>query len=142
MSDTVLIISIDKLRAGITKKVVKRSGFEALSLPKIFGAIDAIKKHVPDVVIFDTCGCFSEEINQIRNLCETLERIPVIVLGERAIINKFEGHGIREEFLLSDPLDPELIVVKIKEALSLKLKEKPSEGDALEEDLKNVLKLG
>jgi len=141
MADTVLIISIDKLRAGITKKVVKRSGFEALWFPKLFGAMGDIKKHAPDVVIFDTSGCFSEEINQIRNLCGRLEHIPVIVLGERSLIDKFEGHGIREELLLSDPLDPELIVAKIKEALSLKLREKGSEGDSLEEDLKDLLKL-
>ena len=139
-SDLVLIFSVDKLRGGIIQKVLKRSGFEALLLPKIFGATDAIKNYVPDVVIFDTSGCFSEEINQIRNLCETFERIPVIVLGERSIIDKFEGHGIRE-VLLSDPLDPDLIVEKVKEALSLMLKEKPSEGDALEEDLKDFLKL-
>lgn len=140
-SDLVLIFSFDKLRGGIIQKVLKRSVFEALLLPKIFGATDAIRNYVPDVVIFDTSGCFSEEINQIRNLCETFERIPVIVLGERSIIDKFEGHGIRE-VLLSDPLDPDLIVEKVKEALSLMLKEKPSEGDALEEDLKDFLKLG
>ncbi|MBW2061992.1 MAG: hypothetical protein JRI95_10580 [Deltaproteobacteria bacterium] len=141
MSDTVLIFSIDKLRGGITQKVLKRSGFEALLLPKVFGAIDAIEKHVPGVVIFDASGCFSEEVNQIRNLCETLEHIPVIVFGKWSIIARFEGHGIRKELLISDPLDPELIVAKVKEALSLNLKEKPSERDTLEKDLKAFLNL-
>jgi len=45
------------------------------------------------------------------------------------------------ELVLSDPLDPELIVAKVKEVLSLSVKGKSSEGDTLEEDLKHFLKL-
>ncbi|GAH14791.1 unnamed protein product [marine sediment metagenome] len=71
----------------------------------------------------------------------TLEHTPVMLLGDRSITDRFEGSGIREELVLSDPLDPELIVAKVKEALSLKVKEKPSESDTLEEDLKDFLNL-
>ena len=141
MSDPILIFSVDKLRGGITQKVLKRSGFETLLFPKVFGAIDAIEKHVPGVVILDASGCFSEEVNQIRNLCETLEHIPVIVLGERLIIDRFKGSEMRDVLFISDPLDPELIVEKVKKALSPKLKEKPSERDTLEKDLKAFFNL-
>lgn len=141
MSDLVLIFSIDDLRGGITQKVLKRSGFEALLLRTILGAKDAIEKHAPGVVIFDISSYFSEEVNQIRNLCGTLEHTPIILLGDRSITDRFEGTGIREELVLSDPLDPELIVAKVKEVLSLKVNERPSEGDTLEEDLKHFLKL-
>jgi len=141
MSDLVVIFSTDEIRGGITQEVLKRSGFEALLLPMILGAKDAIAKHAPGVVIFDISSYFSEEVNQIRNLCGTLEHTPVILLGDRSITDRFEGTGIREELFLSDPLDPELIVAKVKEVLSLKVKEKPSESDTLEEDLKDFLNL-
>ena len=141
MSNMVLIFSIDELRGGITQKVLKRSGFEALLLRMILGAKNAIAKHAPGVVIFDIGSYLSEEVNQIRNLCGTLEHTPVILLGDRSITDRFEGTGIREKLVLSDPLDPELIVAKVKEVLSLKVKENPSEGDTLEEDLKHFLKL-
>jgi len=141
VSNMVLIFSIDELRGGITQKVLKRSGFEALLLRMILGAKNAIAKHAPGVVIFDIGSYLSEEVNQIRNLCGTLEHTPVILLGDRSITDRFEGTGIREKLVLSDPLDPELIVAKVKEVLSLKVKENPSEGDTLEEDLKHFLKL-
>ena len=141
MSDLVLIFSMDKIRGGITQKVLKRSGFEALLFPMILGAKNAIAKYAPGVVIFDIDSYLSGEVNQIRNLGGTLEHTPVILLGDRSITDRFEGAGIREKLVLSDPLDPELIVAKVKEGLSLKVKEKSSEGDTLEEDLKHFLNL-
>ena|GEM_PF-1340438 len=141
MSDLVLIFSIDDLRGGITQKVLKRSGFDALLFRMILGAKNAIAKHAPGVVIFDIGSYLSEEVNQIRNLCGTLEHTPVILLGDRSITDRFEGTGISKELFLSDPLDPELIVAKVKEVFSLKVKEKLSEGDTLEQDLKHFLNL-
>jgi DNA-binding response OmpR family regulator len=141
VSYPVLIFSADELRGGITQKILKRSGFEVLLLSKILGARDTIAKHAPSVVIFDTYGCFSEEINQIRNLCRTLDHTVVIVLGDPSIMDRFEGPGIRKELCLSDPLDPELIASKVKEVFSSKAKEKRSESGALEGDLKHFLKL-
>jgi DNA-binding response OmpR family regulator len=137
----VLIFSADDLRGGITQKRLERSGFEVLLLSKILGARDTIAKHTPSVVILDTFSCFSEEINQIRNLCRTLEHTVVIVLGDPSIIDRFEGPGIRKELCLSDPLDPELIASKVREVFSSKAREKRSESDALEADLKSFLKL-
>ncbi len=138
----VLIFSTYGLRGRITQKILKRSGFEGLLLSKILGARDTIANHAPSVVIFDTYSCFSEEINQIRNLCRTLEHTVVIVLGDQSIIDRFEGPGIRKELCLSDPLDPELIASKVKEVFSSKAREKRSEHDTLEADLKHFLKLG
>jgi DNA-binding response OmpR family regulator len=139
--DPVLIFSTDDLRGGITQKRLNRSGFEVLLLSKILGARDTIAKHAPSVVIFDTYSCFSGEINQIRNLCRTLEHTAVIVLGDPSIIDRFEGPGISKELCLSNPLDPELIASKVSEVFSSKAKEKCSESDALEADLKHFLKL-
>jgi len=137
----VVVFSADDVRGGITQKRLKRSGFEVLLISKILGARDTIARHAPSVVIFDTYSCFSEEINQIRNLCRTLEHSAVIVLGDPSIIDRFEGPGIRKELCLSDPLDPELIALKVKEVFSSKAKEKQSESDTLEGDLKQLLKL-
>jgi DNA-binding response OmpR family regulator len=137
----VLIFSTDDLRGGITQKRLNRSGFEVLLLSKILGARDTIAKHAPGVVIFDTYSCFSGEINQIRNLCRTLEHTAVIVLGDPSIIDRFEGPGISKELCLSNPLDPELIASKVKEVFSSKAREQRSENDALEADLKHFLKL-
>ena len=137
----VLVFSADKLRGGITQEILGRSGFEVLLLSKILGSRDTIARHSPSVVILDTHSCSSDEINQIRNLCRILEHTVVIVLGDPSIIDSFEGPGIRKELRLSDPLDPDLIASKVKQVFSSKAKEKRSESDTLESDLKHFLRL-
>lgn len=121
--------------------MLEQSGFKTLLFSKIMSAKDAIEKQGSGVVIFDASGCFSEEITHLRNLCEILEPTPVIVLGKRSVIDMFERSGLRKGLLLSDPLDPERIVTKVKETLSLKLKKNQSADDTLDRDLKAFLNL-
>ncbi len=137
----VIIFSLDNLRGGLTKKILRRNGVEALLLSKILGIRDTIVRHAPGVVIFDTFGCFPEEIKQIKSLCQGLEHISAIVLGDLSIMEGFDGPSISKERCLSDPLDPELIVSTVKDALISKAKEKRSKGDTLVSDLKHFLKL-
>jgi len=137
----VLIFSTDDLRSGIIQKVLTRNGFEVLLLSRILEVRETIAKQNPTVVIFDTYGCFSEEIKQIRNLCRTLEQIVAIVLGDPSILDGFEVPGIPKERCLSDPLDPELIASRVEEVFSAKAREKGSKGASLKSDLKRFLKL-
>jgi len=58
------------------------------------------------------------------------------------------GHGpaaswrpVNCRYILPDPIDPELIASKLKEALSSKTKEQRLQKDGLEFDLKQFLKL-
>ena len=141
MSSHVIIFSADRLRTGITQKVLKRAGIESLSVNRILAAREAIVDNVPRVVIFDTKGIFRDEINSLRNLCRFLREIAVIVLGDRLIVDTFGGEGVQEGCCLADPFDPELIVSKVKEALSSKTKEQRLQRDGLESNLKQFLKL-
>ena len=140
MACSVLIFSIDDVRGGIIKKILKRNGFEALRFNKILGAKDIIASHSPGAVIFDTHSCFSEEINQIKNLRLSLVQSIVIVLGDPSTLGGFEEPNISKELFLSDPLDPELIVSKVK-GISLRAAEKRSLGENLEGALKHFLRL-
>lgn len=141
MSSTVLVFSADELRGNIIKKILNRSGFESLFFNRILDAGGAIAQHAPGIVIFDTDSCFLEEINHMRNLCRMLEHTVAIVLGEAAVIDRFEGPFIRKDLCLSDPFDPELIITKVKEIISLQEKKKHAESETLEKDLKHFLNL-
>ena len=141
MPCSVHIFSIDDVRGGITKKILKRNGFEAVRFNKILGAGDIIATHSPSVVIFDTHSCFQEEIDQINNLCVRLCRNILIVLGDPSILRGLKESSTSREFFLSDPLDPELIVSKVKEIFSLRAGEKRSLGESLEGALKHFLRL-
>ena len=141
MSSHVIIFSADRLRTGITQKVLKRAGIESLSVNRILAAREAIVDNVPRVVIFDTKGIFRDEINSLRNLCRFFRDIAVIVLGDRLIVDTFGGEGVQEGCCLADPFDPELIASKVKEILSSKAKERRLQRDVLESDMKQFLKL-
>lgn len=95
-----------------------------------------IARHAPEVVIFDTEGCFAAEISHLKKICRSLKYTLAFVLGEAGIINGFKG---RKTLCFSDPIDPDLIAAKTKEIISQK-KKSNVEGDSLEKTLKKFLK--
>ncbi len=142
MSSRVLVFSADELRGKIIKKVLDRHGFECLTFNRILETGDDIVQHSPAVVIVDTESCFSEEINHLRKIYQTLKHEAVIVLGKETVIDGFKGSRFRKVLCLSDPLDPDLIAVKIEEIVSQKKKKwKLNESDELEKTLKHLLYL-
>ncbi len=96
MSSRVLVFSADELRGKIIRKVLDRNGFECLIFNRILETGDDIVQHSPEVAIVDTERCFSEEINHLRNICQTLKREAVIVLGKETVIDRFKGPRMRK----------------------------------------------
>ena len=142
MSSKVLVFSADELRGKILEKVLDRNGFECLVFKRILETGDEIVLHSPAVVIVDTERCFSEEINHLKNICKTLKRETVIVLGKESVINSFKELRIRKALCLYDPIDPELIAVKIEEIISWKKnKWNLTKSDMFEKTLKHLLHL-
>jgi len=138
VSDSVLIFSADALRGKIIKKVLNRNGLDCMIFNRILEAGNAISEHAPKVVIFDTEGCFSEEMNHLKNICRTFKHAVAIVLGDAVILEAFGGHFTRRASCLPDPLDPELICTKVREAIQ---KKKCLGSDALEKTLRRFLNL-
>jgi len=141
MSHSVVIFSVDKLRGGIIKDILQRHGITALWAGSILDIRDAISKQTPIVAILDTKDSLAGEIDFLQNLCRTLQDLIFIVLGIPSVINTFEGPGVHKELCLADPLDPELIVSKVKESLLAQSRIKENKHDRLENDLKQYLKL-
>ena len=141
MTSTVLIFSADKLRSNIIKTILCRNGFEALLFTRFLEADQAIAQYTPEVVIFDTVGCFAEEINNVMNLCRTQAHTSAMVLGAATVLESFEDPLIRSEYCLCEPLDPELIVTKLKALIVLHKEERCAGCDTLERDLKHFLNL-
>jgi len=142
VSSRVLVFSADELRGKIIRKVLNRNGFECLIFNRILETVDDIVQHSPEVAIVDTERCFSEEINHLRNICQKLKHVALIVLGKESVIDHFKGPRMRKVLCLSDPLDPELITLNIKEIVSRKKKKwKLTDSDRLEKTLKHLLHL-
>ena len=139
-SDNVSIFSADDLRGRIIQKVLNRHGLECLIFNRILEAGGTIAQNAPKVVILDTEGCFSEELNHLRNTCQTLKRSAAIVLGEAVVIDGFRGPPFRKALCLPDPLSPDLIATRVKELLSQK-KKTFTGNETLEKTLKKFLNL-
>jgi len=142
VSARVLVFSADEFRGKILEKVLDRNGFECLIFNRILETGDEIVQYSPYVVIVDTERCFTEEINHLKNICQTLKDVAVIVLGKEAVIDRFKGPRIRKGLCLCDPIDPELISARIKEVVSCRKKKcKSEENDTIESTLKHFLNL-
>jgi DNA-binding response OmpR family regulator len=137
----IIVFSVDKLRGGITKKILERNGFRVLLLNEILGMREKIAGHTPDVVIFDTYHCLAEEVRHLKNFCGSVDNTVVMLLGDSAITERFRGPNIRGDLRLSDPLDLDLIVSKVKEVFSSRQDEQNQGTDTLEGELKDFLKL-
>ena len=136
MAYSVIVFSADDIRGKILNKVLSRTGVECHIFNQILEAGRAIARHAPQVVIFDTEGCFAAEINHLKKICRTLKHPLAFVLGEAGVINGFKG---RKTLCFSDPIDPDLIAAKAKEIISQKKKSTVG-GDTLEKTLKKFLK--
>jgi hypothetical protein len=113
---------------------------ECLIFNRILEAGETIARQAPKVVIFDTESCFSEELNHMRNLCQTLADTVAIVLGEAVVIDGFKGPLFQKTLCLPDPLNPELIATRIKELVSQEPKTLTG-NEPLETTLKKFLNL-
>ncbi len=90
MSSRVLVFSADELRGKILEKVLDRNGFECLLFNRFLETGDEVAQHSPEVVIVDTERCFPEEINHLKNICQTLKHQALIVLGKETVIGRFK----------------------------------------------------
>ncbi len=143
MPAPILIFSADALRGNIALKILRRNGFKALLFNRILEADRVvIAQHTPRLVIFDTDSCFLEEIDHLKNLCRTLEHTLVVVLGKSAVIGSFKGPCVGKDRCLSDPLDPDRILIKVKQIITRQTQKEHATVDTLENDLKQFLNLG
>jgi DNA-binding response OmpR family regulator len=141
VSDSVSLFSADDLRGKIIQKVLNRNGLECRIFTRILEAGGTIAQQSPKVVILDTESCFSEELNHLRNLCHTLKNTVAIVLGESVVLDGFKCSLFRKTLCLPDPLNPELIAMRVKEVVSQKSKTPAEKNDSLENTLKRFLNL-
>ena len=141
MPDPVIVFSVDKLRRGITKKILEREGFQVILLTKILGMREKIAGQAQGVVIFDVYRCFPDEIRHLKNLCRVMEMKVVILLGDPTITEGFPGPWVSRDLCLPDPLDPDLIIKKIKEASMPDEEARVPKTDTLEGELLRFLRL-
>ena len=118
MSHTVTVLSADSIRGSILKKILTNSGFKVLWCKSYYEAKEALDQQVPRVVIFDAKGLYASEVGLLEKLRGHLPDTDIIVLAEASAIPTFAGQGCSRELCLPEPIDPELLLAKVKEIVS------------------------
>ncbi|MBF0226364.1 MAG: hypothetical protein HQK76_12995 [Desulfobacterales bacterium] len=139
----VIIYSSDKIRGGILTKVLNREQIDTSLINTIFALRDSLQKHIPKLIIIDIKNSLSNEITTLKNLAYSLKESFIIILGESStstsFFNDIAAQCLDNCVSISDPLAPDMIVSKIKEAFSSKRKN--TQSNNLEKNLKEFLRL-
>jgi len=145
MSSPVIVLSSDNIRGTILEKILSRSGFDVLWFKSFYEAEEAFKKYAPLVVIFDTKGLQAGEAGLLKKLRNNLPGTVIIALVEASAMPRYEAEGPPRELRLPEPLDPELIVSRVREIVSSSPVERASDSkpgkDTLMISLRKFLKL-
>lgn len=145
MGASVIVLSGDNTRGGILKKILARNGFEVLWFKNYHDAGDALGTGNPLILIFDAKGIYSRETGLIGKLLHAVTEGNLIVLAKPEDIPSFEAQGCAGGLCLSEPLDPELVVSRVKDILSVTpakaASEKDKGRDGLTSSLKRLLRL-
>jgi len=130
MSSPVIVLTSDSIRGSILKKILTQSGFKVLWFKNYYDARVALDEHVPRAVVFDAKGLHSREAGSLAKLRDKLPDAGIIVLAEAGAIPTFEAEGCPSDLCLPEPIDPELVVSKVKEIVSSPPVERTSDGNA------------
>lgn len=141
MKPVIVIFAADRIRGGITRKILQNNGLEPLLYHSLPQARAAIAKRSPAVLILDTKNALADEISAMHTACSTSPQGTVLVLGAQTIVDTFQSTAAASLQRLVDPLDPELIVERVKTCLQHSGTLKDSETDQLENDLRQFLGL-
>lgn len=145
MSSPVIVVSPDKIRGSILKKILSRGGVDVLWCKSFYAAEEALGKYAPLVIIFDAKGQQARETGFLEKLRNDLPGAVIIALSDAGAMPASQAGGTLRTLWFPEPLDPELIYSKVREILSSPPVEIASDAEAdkdiLATSLKEFLKL-
>jgi len=124
MSLSVLIYSPDPIRGKIILKTIHLENIDAVLCSSYADIRGAVKKQVPDVIIFDTKNNFWNELDYLKKLPEDLPQTTRIILSEPQNISFLKNTVLRNDLFTPEPFHPEFILSLVKALLESKLKKK------------------
>jgi hypothetical protein len=168
----VVVFSTDAMRGSLIQKALVRwavapagvatgsaqqhvnANHEEMLTPLLFKDIihtgEILARELPTVVVLDTKGYFSGELEKFRNGCSQVSAqtlpLKVLAIGNAADKNLLVLNDVATEWCMDTPLDPMLIASKVKALLDAGIKPGGHNGvqpetDVLLEDLKGFLNI-
>ncbi|MBF0466022.1 MAG: PBP1A family penicillin-binding protein [Nitrospirae bacterium] len=122
MAVAVVVFSIDKTRGNLLLKILESGALKAKLIKTVFDLERTVSKHAPSIIIFDSKYHFSKNYTIVGSLRSKLPKSAIIVLCEPYTEHIFTDMGIRADMCMADPLDPELILAKVREVYFIKNK--------------------
>ena len=120
MAKRILIAEDSPTILEIMKDVVESAGFDVI--PAVDGkeALDKSRNEKPDLIVLDIMLPHIDgyKVCAMLKFDNTYKNIPIIIMTARAgDDDKQQGKEVKADTYLTKPLDPELLVSKIKELL-------------------------
>lgn len=118
MTHKVIIFSQDEIRGNILFNSLTLNGISPLMCSSQFEARKAIPEHCPSVIIYDARDNLSNELYFLQRLSSDLPKAKIIVLTDQMAKPLWDNLGMVNVIGVPDPLDPELILSRVKDILA------------------------
>src|SRR4030042_4586590 len=119
MSPSVIVYSPNEIRVKIIVNTLKLSGIETIQFANHFEIEEAVRIYSPSILILDIAKSLQNEVNFLRKIVEQLPGLSIVVLLKKSDVALLRGMALNIELCASDPLDPESILLKVREILLL-----------------------
>ncbi len=120
MFPSVIVYSPDEIRGKIIVNTLKLSGIETIQFANHFEIEEAAHIYSPSIIILDIAKSLQNEVNFLRKIVEQLPGLSsIVVLVKRSDVTLLKDMALNIELCASDSLDPESILLKVREILLL-----------------------
>lgn len=117
MSPSVIVYSPNEIRGKIIVNTLKLSGIEAVQFTNHFETEEAVGIYSPPILILDIAKTLQNELKFLKKVTEQFSRISVIALVKISDVASLTSLALNTELCISDPLDPESVLLKVREIL-------------------------
>jgi len=117
MSPSVIVYSPSEIRGKILVNTLKLSGIDAAQFTNHFETEDAARNYSPPTLILDVAKNLQSEIKFLRRIVEKFSWMSIITLVKVSDTAMIKGMALDIELCASDPLDPENVLIRVREIL-------------------------
>ncbi len=114
MTDCVCICSSDDIRRKILHKALFLHGIDALVCDGLADLQKAVGRRAPAIIIYDAKHNPHQANTCLRTITHHMRSTVKIVCAERQFVEHLQRVCLNGDFFVQEPLDPELIVSRVR----------------------------
>lgn len=117
ISDLIYVIEDEPSSVEALSLLLRRAGYQVMSMPDNQAAREAFERHIPDLVIFDSLSNLPE-VEMLITWIHTQTNIPIMFCLSQTTEDSISGLDIGEEYLLKKPFLAPALLDRVNSLLS------------------------